>query len=90
MSETPSQGAGRCRCWGSKITTYLDTLNNPEKRKTKDETRNAMAGGGPMPLLGQQDNYLEQIGRCKATWKGEFKHEAGPPNHRDDKVDSDQ
>ena len=32
-------------------------------------------------------------GRCKATWTREFKlpwHEAGPPNHHDDPVDSDQ
>jgi len=32
-------------------------------------------------------------GRYKATWKGEFKlpwREAGPTNHLDDKVDSDQ
>ena len=32
-------------------------------------------------------------GRCKATWKREFKlpwREAVPPNHHDDKVDSDQ
>ena len=32
-------------------------------------------------------------GRCKATWKREFKlpwREAGPPNHHDDQVDSDQ
>ena len=32
-------------------------------------------------------------GRCQATWKREFKlpwREAGPPNHLDDKVDSDQ
>jgi len=31
--------------------------------------------------------------RCKATWKGEFKvpwREAGPPNHHDFEVDSDQ
>ena len=34
-----------------------------------------------------------QEGRCKATWKREFKlpwREAGPPNHHDDEVDSDQ
>ena len=33
-----------------------------------------------------------QEGGCKATWKREFKlpwREAGPPNHHDDKVDSD-
>ena len=33
------------------------------------------------------------FGRYKATWKREFKipwREAGPPNHLDDKVDSDQ
>jgi len=32
-------------------------------------------------------------GRCKATWKRKSKlpgREAGPPNHHDDKVDSDQ
>ena len=32
-------------------------------------------------------------GKCKATWKREFKiswREAGPPNHHDDKVDSDR
>ena len=32
-------------------------------------------------------------GRCKATWKGEFKlplQEAGPPNYLNDEVDSDQ
>ena len=31
--------------------------------------------------------------KSKATWKREFKHpwrEAGPPNHHDDKVDSDR
>ena len=36
---------------------------------------------------------LQQEGRCKATWKREFKlpwRKAGPPNHHDDKVDSDQ
>jgi hypothetical protein len=34
-----------------------------------------------------------QEGRCKATWKIEFKlpwREAVSPNHHDDKVDSDQ
>ena len=32
-------------------------------------------------------------GRCKATWNREFKLPrcgAGPPNHHDDEVDSDQ
>ena len=36
---------------------------------------------------------LAQEGICKATWKREFKlpwREAAPPNHHDDKVDSDQ
>ena len=31
--------------------------------------------------------------QCKATWKREFKlpcHEAGPPHHHDDEVDSDR
>ena len=34
-----------------------------------------------------------QEGRCKATWKGESKfpcREAGPPDHQDARVDSDQ
>ena len=41
---------------------------------------------------GPPGRLLEE-GRCKATWKTEFKlpwHKAGPPNHHDDKVDSDQ
>ena len=36
---------------------------------------------------------IDQEGRCKATLKREFKlpwREAGPPDHLDDKVDSDQ
>ena len=35
----------------------------------------------------------EWEGRCKATWEREFKlpwREAGPPNHHDGRVDSDQ
>ena len=34
-----------------------------------------------------------QEGKCKASWKRQFKlpwREAGPPDHYDDKVDSDQ
>ena len=36
---------------------------------------------------------LWQEGRCKATWKREFKlpwRDAGPPNRHDGTVDSDQ
>jgi len=39
-----------------------------------------------------QSRFLQR-GRYKATWKREFRlpwREAGPPNHHDDKVDSDQ
>ena len=48
---------------------------------------------------GNQDNFVPTfrtrlgVGRYKAAWKEEFKipwREAGPPNHLDDKVDSDQ
>ena len=41
----------------------------------------------PPPALSGEE------GRCKATWKREFKLpwcEAGPPNHLDEKVDSDK
>ena len=37
--------------------------------------------------------HLVLEGRCKATWKRQFKHpwrEAGPPNDLGGKVDSDQ
>ena len=40
-----------------------------------------------------QDVHLREEGSCKATWKKKFKlpwREAGPPDHHDDKVDSDQ
>ena len=48
--------------------------------------------------LQQKRAWSHQIGeplkgRCKATWKREFKlpwREAGPPNHLNDKVNSDQ
>ena len=36
---------------------------------------------------------VAEAGRHKAIWKREFKlpwREAGPPNHHDDKVDSDE
>ena len=53
--------------------------------------------GAPRHVLGpvDSDGYPppRKEGRCKATWKREFKlpwREAGPPNHHDDKVDSDQ
>ena len=38
-------------------------------------------------------HVIVQEGRCNATWKRGFKlpwRDAGPPNHHDDKVDSDQ
>ena len=38
-------------------------------------------------------NVVRMEGRCKATWKREFKlswREAGPSNRQDDKVDLDQ
>jgi len=41
----------------------------------------------------QNRGARDREGRCNATWKREFKlpwREAGPPNHHDDKVDSDQ
>ena len=50
------------------------------------------AGVGVAPLLRNLRTHLPE-GSCKATWKRELKlpwREAGPPNHHDDKVDSDQ
>ena len=41
--------------------------------------------------VGSEEGVLQ--GRCKATWKRTFRlswREAGPPNHLNDKVDSDQ
>ena len=43
------------------------------------------------PVL--KGRYLELKGRYKATWKTKYKlpwREAGPPDHHDDKVVSDQ
>ena len=47
----------------------------------------------PNSLLVLTIFYAPEEGRCKATWKREFKlpwREAGPPHHLNDKVDSDQ
>jgi len=46
-----------------------------------------------MALGGIEIHVQPKEGRCKAAWKKEFKlpwREAGPPNHPDDKVDSDE
>ena len=46
-----------------------------------------------MVLGGVAVSYEQGTPVDKATWKKEFKlpwREAGPPNHLDDKVDSDQ
>jgi len=50
------------------------------------------AHASPNALPTSPIRYLEE-GRCKATWKSEFKlpwREAGPFNHHDDRVDLDQ
>ena len=58
-----------------------------------------VAGGEVLPLEEPARAHRERRqlslleGRCKATWNREFElpwREAGPPNHHDDKVDSDQ
>jgi len=44
-------------------------------------------------VLPRLRHHLPEEGRCKDTWKREFElpwREAGPPNHHDGKVDSDQ
>ena len=41
----------------------------------------------------RDEGNVSQEGRCKAAWKRKFKppwREAGPPNHHDDEVISDQ
>ena len=49
---------------------------------------------GPLEAaVGSLVNVVQMEGRCKATWKREFKlswSEAGPPNRQDDNVDLDQ
>jgi len=51
-------------------------------------------GWRAIPKKRRRIEYLGILeGRYKATWKREFNlpwREAGPPNHHDDKVDSDQ
>jgi len=45
-----------------------------------------------LPRLPRRERCLQE-GRCKASWKREFKlpwREAGPPDQHDDTVDSDQ
>ena len=53
-----------------------------------------MVAPGGWQFLVSEVLLYRQEGRCKATWKREFKlpwREAGPANHHDDdEVDSDQ
>ena len=40
-----------------------------------------------------EQHTVPEAGNCEATWKREFKllcREVGPPNHHDDRVDSDE
>ena len=61
--------------------TRNPTPPKPGTRNTKHETRNTK------PYACEQTPAGVQEGRCKATWKREFKlpwREAGPPDHHDD------
>jgi len=52
--------------------------------------RRQLLGDRHSPIATPVVYHLLQEGRCKATLKTEFKRKAGPPNHHDDRVDSDQ
>ena len=67
----------------SYITEY--TLVYEDQKFSPVHSTVVQLSGGVSPF------HLEGI--CKATWKRKFKlpwREAGPPNHLNDKVDSDQ
>jgi len=58
---------------------------SPQYRTRLSPDREGIRAIGDLPA--------REEGRYKATWKREFKlpwSEAGPPNHLDDKMDSDQ
>jgi len=68
------------------IYIYIYIYIRPTPRKLAQTTPSAIATAASICSRGQD-------GRCKATWKREYKlpwREAGPPNHHDDNVDSDQ
>jgi len=57
-----------------------------------DDAAHDATDSGPIVATGWAA-YVGLEGRCKATWEREFKlpwREAGPPNHHEDTVDSDQ
>jgi len=72
------------------IGLQRDFLNQVGQRETFMPARCASARLSRSAFMVSRN----QVGQsCKATWKREFKlpwREAGPPNHHDDKVDSDQ
>ena len=64
----------------------------PRPKRSPPQVGQHMSIGMTHLGLYQKPIYIDIGGRCKNTWKREFKlpwREAGPPNHLDDGVDSD-
>jgi len=68
------------------LLSYLRLLTGPTFSWRKDCPVELFLSRSQVSVKAEE----AQEGRCKATWKREFKlpwREAGPPNHHDDKVD---
>ena len=76
--------------------SYRSRANSAQLRQSRPESGLGLSHFRVKDVLKKSCSLLAgrvQEGRCKATWKREFKlpwRAAGPPNHPDDKVDSDQ
>ena len=88
----PDDSAELASCLVRLLDPCLSEFVSAQSMSLKYEPASAhfckVAGALPRTTAGP----LLEEGRCKATWKREFKlawREAGPRNHYDDKVDSD-
>jgi len=71
----------------------MDTVTDFQVIAAGKFLRIPLCGPAPPPRLRLSAKFWDLEGRCKATWEREFKHpggEAGPLEHLNDKVDSDQ
>jgi len=76
---------------------FDDNITSPTHNMSLNRRLSSNSARPDPPKVQAKPNSTIQlahrVGRCQATWKRQFelpRREAGPPNHHDEKADSDQ